>query len=359
MTMLSSRMLFGFTIVLHIISRSEIDCKEVDMGLLEEESQVDSGLLEGFEVLGGDGGPQFERLVDGEDAGEGKHPWHVGLVREESKTGVLGWIRHLGGLLRTTTYCGATLVSDRWLLTAAHCIRKGDRPVDLRVVMGSSKRASYFYYWFQTDSIDEIHVHPSYNNDSHGFDIALLRLKVMPELEPGEIWPVCLPTQEVESYDGTKATVIGWGKTEGGSKRSSAKGLQELSVNVISQAECQKQWSFGKGRVEIGGPKMCFRSEGASCHGDSGGGMYISRNETGSRAQQSIIGVCSYGLADCQNWAPEVYTKVATVLDWLRELVGSDNYNMENCGVTTTREQRLSWQEMGRRFIAGRQVWKK
>lgn len=63
------------------------------MGLLEEESQVDSGLLEGFEVLGGDGGPQFERLVDGEDAGEGKHPWHVGLVREESKTGVLGWIR--------------------------------------------------------------------------------------------------------------------------------------------------------------------------------------------------------------------------------------------------------------------------
>ena len=27
----------------------------------------------------------------------------------------------------------------------------------------------------QTDSVDEIHVHPSYNNDSHGFDIALLR----------------------------------------------------------------------------------------------------------------------------------------------------------------------------------------
>ena len=81
-----SRILLGLTIVLHIISKGEMDCKEV-------ESQVDSGLLEGFEVLGGDGGPRFERLVDGEDAGEGKHPWHVGLVREESKTGVLGWIR--------------------------------------------------------------------------------------------------------------------------------------------------------------------------------------------------------------------------------------------------------------------------
>jgi hypothetical protein len=30
----------------------------------------------------------------------GKHPWHVGLVREESKTGFLGWVTHLGGLIR-------------------------------------------------------------------------------------------------------------------------------------------------------------------------------------------------------------------------------------------------------------------
>lgn len=65
----------------------------------------------------------------------GEHPWHVGLVREESKTGVLGWIRHLGGLLRTTTFCGATMINPRWLITAAHCIRPTDRTVDLRCVI--------------------------------------------------------------------------------------------------------------------------------------------------------------------------------------------------------------------------------
>ena len=89
--------------------------------------------------------------------------------------------------MRTTTYCGASLVGERWLITAAHCIRTGDRPFDLRVVMGSSKRARYFYYFFQTDSIDQIHIHPKYSDVSHEYDIAILRLKKMPQLEPGNL----------------------------------------------------------------------------------------------------------------------------------------------------------------------------
>jgi len=39
--------------------------------------------------------PMAQALVDGENSDLGEHPWHVGIVREESKTGVLGWIRHL------------------------------------------------------------------------------------------------------------------------------------------------------------------------------------------------------------------------------------------------------------------------
>jgi len=295
------------------------------------------------------------KLVSGDDADQGSHPWHMGLVREESKTGVLGWIRHLGGLLRTTTYCGVTLVSHRWLLTAAHCIRSKDRPVDLRVVMGSSLRARFFYYFFQTDSIDQIYIHPNYNNRTHEYDIALLRLKEVPELEPGEVWPVCLPTAPVESYADSKAVVIGWGKTAAGS--DSARKLQELDVNVISQAECQEQWSYGRGRVEVGGPKMCFRSSGASCHGDSGSGMFQTKVGT-----HTIIGVCSYGLSDCKNWAPEVYTKVSYVLDWIKVIFGDDAINVNNCGIAMEDQERqgsLTWSESLEAFFDGRQAYRK
>ena len=37
----------------------------------------------------------------------------------------------------------------------------------------------------QTDSVDQIHIHPRHNPDNHEFDLALLRLKKLPDLSPG------------------------------------------------------------------------------------------------------------------------------------------------------------------------------
>jgi len=51
---------------------------------------------------------------------------------------------------------------------------------------------------------------------------------------------------------------------------------------------------------------------------------------------------------------------VSTVLDWIEGLVGPDSYNMDNCGVTTKREQQKAvarWLDGAKRFFQGRQVY--
>ena len=81
--------------------------------------------------------------------------------------------------------------------------------------------------------------------------------------------------------------------------------------------------------------------------------MYLQTGDS-----KELIGVCSYGLADCQNWAPEVYTKVGSVLDWIHETVGTREINMENCGVTRPRDRGdQSWLEKAQNFFEGKQVY--
>ena len=52
--------------------------------------------------------------------------------------------------------------------------------------------------------------------------------------------------------------------------------------------------------------------------------------------------------------------QVSVVLDWIRKVFGKDDLNMETCGVTTvmSREGRMSWEEIGQKFLEGRQVWR-
>ena len=116
--------------------------------------------------------------------------------------------------------------------------------------MGSNKRAKHFYFGYQTESIDQIWVHPSYNNKTHPYDIALLRLKDVQELERNEVWPVCLPDKEVDSYAGTRAIVVGWGRLSAETQQK-PKILQELQGTVLSKDNFQQQYKQCYG-IEIG-----------------------------------------------------------------------------------------------------------
>jgi len=128
--------------------------------------------------------------------------------------------------------------------------------------------------------------------------------------------------------------------------------LQELQGTVLIKDNFQQQYKQCYG-IKIDGPKICFRGDhgGSSCNGDSGGGMYLEENN-----QRQLIGVCSFGLPDCQN-CPLVYTKVSEVLDWISEKVGIQELNMKGCGVTSTNETEETFWEKTVNWFQGRQVY--
>ena len=194
-----------------------------------------------------------QRIVNGEETDINEYPWMAGLV-------------HPGG---DSVWCGATLISDIWLLTAAHCT-KNMNPGDIEVLLGDHN------LWEDSEAVSlrsqlaAIIDHPKYDSSTVNYDFSLLKLgtKLDFSLYP-HIRPICLPLDLSEDYDGFLATVSGWGTTSSGGSLSNY--LQEANVNVMSNEECNSDEYAYNGAVT--NQMLCANVEGGgtdSCQGDSG-----------------------------------------------------------------------------------------
>ena len=148
------------------------------------------------------------RIIGGVEAGPGRWPWQIVLLNKYREA-----------------FCGGTLIHPRWVLTAAHCVRKhlvvrvGEH--DLVVHEGSERE------YVVKRSI----LHPQYNRDTVDNDVALLELPEMVSLGSNAA-VACLPSQD-ESLPPTEdhCTIIGWGKE----KKSHFFGTEVLHEARVSQ----------------------------------------------------------------------------------------------------------------------------
>lgn len=234
------------------------------------------------------------RIVGGRPADPDEWPWLAALVHR-SGTG-------------SGQYCGATLISDTHVLTAAHCLAPFKQS-DILVKLGEYDFDETGETGDQTFSVAAMKMHENYNEATYENDIAMIRLD-RPAVKSNSIWPICLPPRS-EQFTNRRAFVIGWGTIYFGGPTSSI--LQEVNVRVWEPDTCKKNYKT-LDRDVLDTMLCAGETNRDSCQGDSGGPLNCLNPTT---RKWELCGVVSWGARCAEPDFPGVYTRVTEYLDWI------------------------------------------
>ncbi|TKS74454.1 Duodenase-1 [Collichthys lucidus] len=221
--------------------------------------------------------------------------------------------------------CGGFLISEDFVLTAAHCGNQLTRVVlgthDLRRVAAGNKRL-----------IERTYAHPSYKNVGLGKDIMLLKLSQKVQLD-NSVQTIQLPTSEMNVRENEKCQVAGWGMTK--SNGPTVNELQVVDVSTVNIHVCDNKWNLelpdnvicaGGYNTTKGFCQVCFlfvqrtgqlvsctemqQTSFSSSQGDSGGPLVCNGK---------AVGIVSFNRGkDCDYPnVPNVYTDISKYLPWI------------------------------------------
>ncbi|XP_053261371.1 acrosin-like [Podarcis raffonei] len=257
------------------------------------------------------------RIIGGTQALPGTWPWLVS-IQVPSNQGY----RHT---------CGGSLISSRWVLTAAHCFLDRRFLDQWKLVMGANQLSDPGPN-AQARTIKDLIVHPQYIQRINLNDIALMEMSA-PFNCSDYIQPACLPDMDVDVMSLTHCYVSGWGVTDVSKPGVTSDVLQEAKVNLIPSHICNSTGWYNK---RIHPNNICAGHEQGgidSCQGDSGGPL-MCREMRSERFW--VIGVTSWGTGCAKAQKPGIYTSTQHFLDWIKWSTKEDFFQGGFVGKPTT-----------------------
>ncbi|XP_012253672.2 venom serine protease 34-like [Athalia rosae] len=239
------------------------------------------------------------RIVGGVRAGVNEFPMVAALI----------------DLSNRLLFCGSTIISEKYVLTAAHCLFR-QQAGNIAVLVGDHDTSTG-----ADTSASSIHqasniiIHPAYNSETQANDIGIVTV-VDTIVYTMEVGPACLPFRFADTdFTGSIVDVLGWGTLEFAGPTSNV--LQKVKLNITSLTSCRRSFP------EVTTNQVCTYTRGKdACQFDSGGALLWQNPNT---MRLVGIGVVSYGLI-CADTTPGVNTRVGAYMNWILSVTPGADY---------------------------------
>ncbi|XP_069508011.1 serine protease 53 isoform X2 [Ambystoma mexicanum] len=243
------------------------------------------------------------RIFGGSTAALGEWPWHVALS------------------FQGEPLCGGTLLSEQWVVTAAHCFQGNKTlkdPASWKAYLAFTTLGGAPDEHTVERNVARILLHEKYTSFINGYDAALLQLS-KPVAFNRFIQPVCLPKPGHRFRLGSHCWVTGLEDVRPGDNLTLARPLQKVSITLIGRNTCNCIYNSLE-RIEISNPvlpgMLCGTDKDGDrgpCTGDSGGPVVC--NEDGV---WFLAGIVSFSLGCHLPNSPTIFSDVLNYTTWIQ-----------------------------------------